>query len=324
MVFAVIEIEKGGLCNLSGLVGCPRNEEPQECVKLAVAAIKMLLTRLRQAHGIASVAHGVECLDRDGAVIFDQLANDTCMSELGRELPYLSQTPPDRDALLGRQTNRAGRLLLKSSTARVLAVHPWVLGVAESILGRHCSRIQISVTQAIRIEPGEKAQALHKDEDSYPIDKHGADFMLTAEWALTDFTRDNGAIRLVPGSHRPPTNSAGSQEICAAEMPSGSVLIYLGSLAHGSGANRTNAPCTGIVISYCLGWLRQAENQYLAYPPAAAKGFSRELQRLIGYAVHEPNLGWYEGQDPRVLLADDVPAYLSGQDDPLETVDTIE
>lgn len=81
-------------------------------------------------------------------------------------------------------------------------------------------------------------------------------------------------------------------------MRKGSVLIYFGSLLHAGGANRTDQARTGVVISYSLGWLRQAENQYLAVPPDIARTLPEELQRLLGYFVHEPNLGCVEGQDP--------------------------
>ena len=88
-------------------------------------------------------------------------------------------------------------------------------------------------------------------------------------------------------------------------MRKGSVLIYFGSLLHAGGANRTDASRTGIVISYCLGWLRQAENQYLAVPPDIARALPEELQRLLGYFVHEPNLGSVEGQDPIRMLKEE-------------------
>ena len=73
-------------------------------------------------------------------------------------------------------------------------------------------------------------------------------------------------------------------------------------LLHGGGANRSTAHRTGLVLSYCLGWLRQAENQYLAVPRSIAATLPEPLQRLIGYGVHKPNLGCVEGQDPIRLL----------------------
>ena len=91
-------------------------------------------------------------------------------------------------------------------------------------------------------------------------------------------------------------------EITQGVMPAGSVLIYFGSLLHCGGANRTAKPRTGVVLSYCQGWLRQSENQYLAVPLDLARTLPERLQRLLGYFVHEPNLGQIEGRDPIELL----------------------
>jgi ectoine hydroxylase-related dioxygenase (phytanoyl-CoA dioxygenase family) len=84
----------------------------------------------------------------------------------------------------------------------------------------------------------------------------------------------------------------------AAEMPPGSALLYLGSLTHSGGANRSAHDRTGVVVGYCAGWLRTYEEQLLAYSPEVAAAFAEPLQRLIGYQTHRPNLGTWEGQDP--------------------------
>src|SRR5262249_30158572 len=78
----------------------------------------------------------------------------------------------------------------------------------------------------------------------------------------------------------------------------GSVIIWLGSVMHGGGANRTAAPRRGVVFSYSLGWLAPAEKLLLSIPPEIARTLPTRLQRLIGYQVHRPNLGWIEEQDP--------------------------
>jgi len=90
-----------------------------------------------------------------------------------------------------------------------------------------------------------------------------------------------------------------------AEMPRGSALVYLGSVTHCGGANRSTLPRSGLILSYSLGWLKQYENAFLAYPPHVAKHFSQALRDLIGYRIHRPNLGGYEGQDPAVLFETD-------------------
>src|SRR5260370_34601318 len=70
----------------------------------------------------------------------------------------------------------------------------------------------------------------------------------------------------------------------------------------GGAANGRDKPRPAIVHSYPLGWLGQAEPQYLAVPYEIARALPERLKRLLGYFVHEPNLGSLEGQDPIGLL----------------------
>lgn len=130
--------------------------------------------------------------------------------------------------------------------------------------------------------------------------------------ALVDFTRENGATRLIPGSHqweleRTPEESEGVY----AEMPAGSAVIYLGSTIHGGGANSTQDPWRrGMHLSYVLGWLRTEENHYLATPPEIARSLPRQAQQLLGYAAHDAlamgggYLGALDLRDPADMLAD--------------------
>jgi ectoine hydroxylase-related dioxygenase (phytanoyl-CoA dioxygenase family) len=74
--------------------------------------------------------------------------------------------------------------------------------------------------------------------------------------------------------------------------------VFLGSLTHGAGANRSADARTGVIVSYCLGWLKTYENQFLCYPREVVRCFPERLQRLLGYQMHRPYLGGWEGQDP--------------------------
>ena len=140
----------------------------------------------------------------------------------------------------------------------------------------------------------------------YPIDKT-FDFMVNVIWPLSNFTKQNGATFLAPGSHRShaEVELPRKSDLVYAEMQPGDALFYRSSLTHGGGANQTHHDRTGLAVSYSLGWLRQSENMYLTYPPPVARDFPEELQSLIGYNVHKPNLGWAFSKDPAALLNDD-------------------
>jgi ectoine hydroxylase-related dioxygenase (phytanoyl-CoA dioxygenase family) len=75
-------------------------------------------------------------------------------------------------------------------------------------------------------------------------------------------------------------------------MPKGSLLVYLGSVWHGGGANRSNRARMGLVNTYSLGWLRQEENHYLTIPREIADSYPEPVRRLMGYQAHGL-VGWY-------------------------------
>ena len=252
----------------------------------------------------ATVDQALAAIDRDGCVIIDNLASPAVMEEVEHDLePYFRRTPNGEGYFVGYSTKRMGALVAKSRGCHDLILNPTVLGVMDAVLGPMCSSYHINLTQAIRICPGEVAQIFHNDDELFPFGDKRGQWMVNALWAYDDFTVENGATRVVPGSHREPIDREPPEDkVCYAAMKRGSVLIYLGSVLHSGGANRSNRPRTAITMSYALGWLRQAENQYLAVPPAVARTLPPRLQRLIGYSIHAPNLGWYEGQDPGVVL----------------------
>lgn len=90
-----------------------------------------------------------------------------------------------------------------------------------------------------------------------------------------------------------------------AVMPAGSVLLYTSSVWHGSEANRSDDVRTGLALHYNLGWLRQEENQVLSALHEVARHFPEQLQRLIGYDLGGPYLGFVEQGNPIRLHRDD-------------------
>lgn len=246
----------------------------------------------------------LDLLRAHGYLILEGLAPLAAIDTVAAELEHhFARTPRCEGDFYGWRTTRFGALLAKSRAGHALVLHPRILALMDAILGPHCDRYQLNLGQAVRIHPGERAQVPHRDEEMWPGPKGRMEYMVNVMWALDEFTKANGATRLWPRSQFAPLDRAIREEdAVTVEMPRGSALVFLGSVTHGGGANRSAATRTGLIFSYALGWLRQSENQYLACPPEIARSFPERLRDLIGYRIHRPNLGSHEGQDPSSMF----------------------
>lgn len=244
----------------------------------------------------ASTADVVQQLKQDGALIIKDLISSELVDELTAEVrPYIDTTPTGRDEFTGRTTKRTGALAARSARCRDLIVHELIHNCANEFLKPFTRKIILHLTQTIEIGPGGAAQEIHRDRYAW-----GAYLPREIEpqfntiWALTDFTAENGATHCVPGSHVWDwSQKPEAEQVCQAEMTKGSVFIYSGSVLHAGGENRSNTARLGLNLTYCLGWLRQEENQYLSCPPDIAKDFDPVLQDLLGYTQGEYALGYY-------------------------------
>lgn len=256
----------------------------------------------------ASIEDIMTAITRDGAVILKDVLTPADLEQVNVELkPYVDATATGQDAFGGFKTTRTGAVMARSPAAGKLALNPTVRAVADRVLLANCDRYHIHVTQVIRIMPGQPAQPIHRDRWLWGTWLKGIESQLNTIWALSDFTRENGATQVVPGSTDWPDNRVAlSHEIGFAEMSAGSVVLYTGSTFHGGGANVSNGDRVGLNISYSLGWLRQEENQYLSVPPEIAKTLDPELAKLLGYTMGRYALGYYTppvppGQGPELV-----------------------
>lgn len=227
----------------------------------------------------------------------DELAED--LLRLDREL----DATPNRNSFEGHNTIRIYNLLVHGPLYERIPVHSTVLPAVERILDDGCL---ISSLSSISILPGERPQPIHADDQLIPIEKPHVPLVCNSMWAITDFTEDNGATRIIPGSHErdhSPTygQSYESQPAC---MKKGSIMIYNGSMWHGGGENRTDERRVGIAMNYCAGFIRQQENQQLGIPRQIAKRFPKRLQELVGYSVYRMLIGHIDHGHPARVLDD--------------------
>lgn len=247
-------------------------------------------------------------INKDGAVILKDVLSAEELKRLRSEvMPYVEATEDGRDDFTGRHTTRTGALVARSGMCRDMVMNEKILAAADDFLLPNCQRYQLHLTQVIRIKPGQPEQPVHRDRWAWGKYLQGVEPQLNTIWAMTDFTRENGATQVVPGSiDWPDDRQPTPEEIGYAEMSAGSVLIYTGSVFHGGGANKSKGDRAGINITYTLGWLRQEENQYLSCPPEIAKTLDPDLQALIGYALGSYALGYFTppvppGEGPEIV-----------------------
>lgn len=267
----------------------------------------------------------------DGAVIVEGLLDAEVVARVNDEVeaavaaadPTVAMFNPVLEAFHGAQTRQVAGVAGISRTFAVdVMCAPPLLALADRVLLPACARYQLNIGHLLQRGPGAEDQWLHRDEAVWSDMPRtaGVELQLASVIAFVDFTRDNGATRIVPGSHRWPDRALSPAEqmmqeppsgdaIAYAEMTAGSAVVYTGGVIHAGGANATSIPRRGAHLSYCLGWLRTEENNYLAVPPAKAATLPRQAQELLGYAVYDaiPRGGGYLGmvrlQDPVDLLA---------------------
>lgn len=246
-----------------------------------------------------------EVLKRDGCAVVDALAAGVLERVREEMTPHLDATPAGIDAFSGKHTVRTGGLVARSPSAREIVMHPTAIGAVEGLL-EGATNFHLHLTQIIAIGANEGAQPVHRDQwafDFFPF-PDGYEVQCNTLWAMTDFTEENGATRVIPGSHRFDDKlEFALEDTEPAEMEAGSVLFYTGALYHGGGANRSDATRMGLNVTYARGWLRQEENQYLTVPKDVARELPADLLRMIGYARGAYALGYVDDlRDPIEVL----------------------
>ena len=150
----------------------------------------------------ASEADLLRVMAEDGAVIVDDMIDPAQVADLSGELTsFLGSGSVGRDEFTGFYTKRIGALMARSPACGELALHPTLLSAARAFLADHCADIQLHFTSAVSIGPGESDQILHRDRGIWGgYLPRQVEPLFSTIWALTPFTRQNGATRVVPGS----------------------------------------------------------------------------------------------------------------------------
>jgi len=251
------------------------------------------LEQVTRADGAQAV---LDLLDRDGAVIVRDMVHDDVLGRFRADMQRTAQqfaSGPNVDdeyirEFWGERTMRFTRLAHRSRAFIDILTDPFYLSVADAVLLPNCGDYWMNTGQMMIIGPGEQAQMLHRDATNWRAMSRPDAFEVTLScmFAISEFTAEVGATRVVPGSHRWEDYRRVPQphEICQAVMPAGAGMIYTGRVVHGAGANVTTDQFRyGMHLSYVLGWLTPEEAGPLGTSWDEVRELGPVAQRLLGW-----------------------------------------
>ena len=237
-------------------------------------------------------------VQRDGYVILPDLLSADELAEIEQAVtPLLDRS--GRNPFEGHRTQRVYSVLNKTRACDRIADHPRVLALLDRLL---LPNYLLSMLQVINILPGEQAQMLHTDDAFYPLPRPRKALGAATIWAIDDFTAENGATDIIPGSHlwgdQRPEPAAREPVV----MSAGSCVFFLSTLWHGGGANRSAHPRLAVTAQYCEPWLRPQEAFTLSISRDTVRTVSEDIRRMLGYSIHPPFIGQVDGMHPKRLL----------------------
>ncbi|KAH8688827.1 hypothetical protein BGW36DRAFT_309502 [Talaromyces proteolyticus] len=240
----------------------------------------------------------IEAVLKDGFVVLDGLLTEEDIKSFREEIDHMTGEHPKfgRHMFEGRETIRIYSLLNKTRKFDKCCLFDRVLALNDYFLMKgYC----LSATSSIQINPGEKPQMLHHD-DGYtylprPRPPMGSAIMI----AIDDFTENNGATCMVPGSHLWDSKRRPTLEECVPTVgKAGSVVFFLGTTWHCGGPNTSDKPRRAVTVQYCQPYIRPAENHFLAVDPRRLPEIPEDIVRMMGYGLHKPFIGNVDGLDP--------------------------
>jgi len=249
----------------------------------------------------------VEQIAEQGFSIMENAIDGDFQAGLMAELERLESVRPGGDLspapFTGFYTRRWFDLLNDADIWQKVAIHPWVLQVLEHVLGEN---FLLSTMGSAVIGPGEAAQGIHCDDMVYKFPRPHPNLVCNTMWALSDFTEETGATRVVAGSNRLDADPDMMQPPQAFDtvgliMPAGSIAFVVGTCYHGAGANVSEETRYAMTINYCNGRMRQQENLMLGVHPERMMTFPTELQDILGFKICQ-GAGHIFTSDPRVEM----------------------
>ncbi|KAI0602187.1 hypothetical protein F4775DRAFT_602164 [Biscogniauxia sp. FL1348] len=191
----------------------------------------------------------------------------------------------------GDNTKRLNNVVSLSKTFREEILEKDLIHqLCEEIYLKDAGGYWMNSAQVIDIGPASKAQPLHRDQWQFPIFTHcgpnAPEASVNFVVALTEFRDENGATRVIPGSHQWSDfqDNGSPEDTVPAEMEAGDACFITGKVVHGGGANRTKDHTRrGITLVFQCSYLTPEEAYPFLVDREVARSLSPRAQRMIGF-----------------------------------------
>jgi ectoine hydroxylase-related dioxygenase (phytanoyl-CoA dioxygenase family) len=180
--------------------------------------------------------------------------------------------------------DRLADLVNKGKVFDIFYRHPRVLAAVEAVLG---AQFKLSSLNYRAAKPGKGLQKLHVDWKNTVV--HGQYKVCNTIWLLDDFVTNNGATRLVPGTHKgsilPKEAMADPFERHPEEIliqaSAGSVFVFNSHVWHGGTTNHTKKDRRSIHSYFCTSDQPQQIDQRKYITPETRQRIGVEGQRIL-------------------------------------------
>ena len=251
----------------------------------------------------AKVEEHLHAIEQDGYTILENVIEPELIEKIRARVRGFERESQDERSGDSSGANfqrlRMGGLLHLDPLFWDVPIHPEVVPIVEGVLG---ADFLLTTLSSVDLMPGKNVQPIHPDDALIPLQRPHQPIVCTCMWAINDFTEENGATRVLPGTHRAdamPDFSKDYEGLVPAKMPAGSVLVYNGSLWHRPADNTTQEGRLGLQVSYCAGWIRPITNYPLSVPRELAAQFPQRLIEMLGFTLFAGLIGTIDN-DPRV------------------------
>lgn len=263
----------------------------------------------------------VQRMNATGYSVIEDFLSPERLAAVREGLKPFLKTHEGRNNFEGFKTERVYTLVARGRVFEDIVEDPRVMAICDRYLQQP---YLLTASQAICIYPGETPQPIHADDLFYRVPRPRPAISVSTVVAVDAFTALNGGTEIISGSHTwpdsqiagiyegatpadadAPTREDLERQLKPAEIPAGACLVFLGTLLHRGGANRSDAPRLAFSNQYCEPWARTQENFYLGVPVEQARAMSPRVQSMLGYSIWPPFMGQVTASHPMKALAPD-------------------